>query len=112
MSRNTDQAQRALREANRIRYARAALRRETAALPYGQGRALVADVLENPPEFVLTARVFDVLRWPRYLGPGHARSILALAGCSDLRRVSELTERQRGVLAERLRAGAREAVAA
>ena len=106
------QQEQALKAANGIRLQRAALRREVRGLPFEQGRARVADVLECPPDFMESAVVFRVLQWPRYTGEHVARSMLVPSGASELRRVGELTDRQVAVLAGRLRDGAREQVAA
>ena len=44
---------------------RVALQHEISELPAGQGRALVADVLESLPRFILNVQIGDLLSWPR-----------------------------------------------
>ena len=54
--RSLDQRMAALERANGIRSARAQLKRDLKA-----GRVKITELLAKPPEYVLTAKVFDML---------------------------------------------------
>jgi len=92
------QAAAALKVANRVRLARAAFRAELRSLPAGEGLALLAASFEDAAWCaagpVASERVEVVLSWPRVEG-AVAQECLAVIGCSEFRRVNELTERQR-----------------
>jgi hypothetical protein len=55
---------RALRQANEIRIGRARLKRELAS-----GRARIEDIIAQPPKFVQTAKVYDLLLALPKVGP-------------------------------------------
>lgn len=97
--RSHDQRMAALKRANGIRSARARLKRDLKA-----GRASIHDLLHSPPEFVLTAKVFDLLlAVPKY-GRVKANRVLQQCRVSPAKTVGGLSERQRRELIERLQA--------
>lgn len=89
----------ALARANEIRMARATLKRDLYALPKEQSRNLAAVILLDPPWEAETMRISDLLKATRSLGPSKARMILKATGVSEFRKLCDLTERERGVLA-------------
>lgn len=97
--RSHDQRMAALRRANGVRSARARLKRDLKA-----GRTSIHDLLHSPPEFVLTAKVFDMLlAVPKY-GRVKANRVLQQCRVSPAKTIGGLSERQRRELIERLRA--------
>lgn len=102
----------ALNRANEIRFKRGAIKRELKSLPRPEAMAMLADVLEQPPPCCVNATPFELLCAVRLVGRYYALSWLRRAGVPEHRRISELTERQRGVLADLLRAGEGQGVAA
>ncbi len=95
--RSLDQRMAALERANGIRSARAQLKRDLKA-----GRVKIVDLLGNPPEYVLTAKVFDMLlAVPKY-GRVKANRILNQCRISPAKTIGGLSERQRGELVSRL----------
>lgn len=88
----------ALRQANGIRTARAQLKRDLKA-----GRVTIQNLLADPPEYVLTAKVFDVLlAVPKY-GRVKANRVLNQCRISPAKTIGGLSERQRGELVSLLR---------
>ncbi|MFA9399801.1 MAG: integration host factor, actinobacterial type [Acidobacteriota bacterium] len=88
--RSHDQRMDALRQANDIRTARAQLKRDLKA-----GRVTIQDLLAAPPEYVLTAKVFDVLlAVPKY-GRVKANRVLNQCRISPAKTIGGLSERQR-----------------
>jgi len=98
-SARTDQPQHlvALARANRVRLARAALKRRIAA-----GETTVAEVLTTVPEEVESMAVADLLACQRRWGVTRCRRFLAGSMISETRLVGTLTERQRQELSRRL----------
>lgn len=95
--RSLDQRMAALERANGIRSARAQLKRDLKA-----GRVKIVDLLGNPPDYVLTAKVFDMLlAVPKY-GRVKANRILNQCRISPAKTIGGLSERQRGELVSRL----------
>lgn len=91
--RSHDQRMEALRQANGIRTARAQLKRDLKA-----GRVTIQDLLDEPPEYVMTAKVFDVLlAVPKY-GRVKANRVLNQCRISPAKTIGGLSERQRGEL--------------
>lgn len=83
----------ALQRANDIRSRRAQLKRDLKA-----GRTSIADLLLDPPEYVMTAKVFDLLlAVPKY-GRVKVTKILSLCRISPSKTLGGLSERQRGEL--------------
>jgi len=84
----------ALKRANQIRTDRADLKKALA-----RGRARIADVLQDPPECVLTAKVNELLlALPRY-GRVRVNKALAQARVSGTARIEDLDAAQRTALA-------------
>ena len=88
----------ALQRANRIRTRRAQLKRDLKA-----GRASIHELLRKPPEWVETAKVFDMLlAVPKY-GRVKANRILQQCRISPSKTIGGLSERQRTELVQQLR---------
>ncbi len=93
-----DQRTLALSKANRVRSQRARLLSEMRSLPRPESAAMLVDVLADPPEFLLSMRVVDLVAGVRRVGPVKARIMLASVGpapVSPVRLVGDLTLRQR-----------------
>ena len=89
---------RALRRANEIRTARAQLKRDLKA-----GKVKVEHLLIDPPEYVLSAKAFDmIIAVPKY-GRVKANKILSQCRISPSKTIGGLSERQRGELVAFLR---------
>ncbi len=96
--RSLDQRMEALKRANDIRTARAQLKRDLKA-----GRKTIHDLLDSPPEYVTTAKVFDMLlAVPKY-GRVKANRVLNQCRISPAKTIGGLSERQRGELVTLLR---------
>jgi hypothetical protein len=96
--RSPDQRMEALKRANRIRSARARLKKDMKA-----GKATIQALLLDPPEYVQTAKVFDMLlAVPKY-GRVKANRILNQCRISPSKTIGGLSERQRGELVAQLR---------
>jgi hypothetical protein len=96
--RTRDQRMRALRRANEIRSRRAKLKRDLKA-----GKAKIETLLLDPPEYVLSAKAFDmILAVPKY-GRVKANRILSQCRISPSKTIGGLSERQRGELVAQLR---------
>jgi hypothetical protein len=87
----------ALRRANEIRSLRAELKKELKA-----GRTTVSAVVADPPDYVLTAKVFDMLLATPKLGKVKATRLLNQCRISQGKTIGGLSERQRGELIELL----------
>jgi hypothetical protein len=95
--RNLDQRIDALRAANEVRALRAQLKRDLKA-----GRVSIGPLLLDPPPYLETAKVFDMLlALPKY-GRVKATKILQSRQVSPSKTFGGLSERQRAELAERL----------
>lgn len=89
---------RALRRANDIRTRRAQLKRDLKA-----GKAQVGGLLLDPPEWVMSAKVFDmILAVPKY-GRVKANKILGQCRISPSKTIGGLSQRQRAELVQMLR---------
>jgi hypothetical protein len=96
--RTHDQRMRALRRANEIRTRRAKLKRDLKA-----GKVKVETLLLDPPEYVLSAKAFDmILAVPKY-GRVKANRILSQCRISPSKTIGGLSERQRAELVGQLR---------
>lgn len=96
--RSLDQRMEALKRANGVRSARAQLKRDLKA-----GRTSIHDLLASPPDYVLTAKVFDMLlAVPKY-GRVKANRVLKQCKVSPAKTIGGLSERQRAELIARLR---------
>ena len=92
-ARSLDQRMEALQRANEIRIQRAQLKRDLKA-----GAVAIGDLLNDPPAYVHTAKVFDLLlSVPKY-GRVKAGRLLQTCRISQSKTVSGLSERQRGEL--------------
>jgi hypothetical protein len=96
--RTRDQRMRALEKANDIRTRRAQLKRDLKA-----GKVKVETLLLDPPEWVLSAKAFDmILAVPKY-GRVKANRILSQCRISPSKTIGGLSERQRAELVAQLR---------
>jgi hypothetical protein len=93
------QHMRALEHANRVRLARAALKRSIAA-----GEVDPAGVVRECPWEVGTMTVGELLRSQRRWGRARARKFLFSIALNENRELGRLTERQRQLLAAELEA--------
>ena len=96
--RSLDQRMEALQRANDIRTRRAQLKRDLKA-----GRTSVRELLLDPPEYVETAKVFDMLlAVPKY-GRVKVNRILTVCRVSPSKTIGGLSQRQRDELVSMLR---------
>lgn len=90
----------ALANANRIRTKRAVLKRDLKA-----GRKQVVPLLLDPPEWLLTAKVMDLLLAVPKFGQVKVTRVLNACRISPSKTIGGLSERQRGELAGFMRSG-------
>ena len=96
--RSREQRMRALRRANEIRTRRAQLKRDLKA-----GKTKIEQLLLDPPEWVLSAKAFDmILAVPKY-GRVKVNKILSQCRISPSKTIGGLSERQRNELVHMLR---------
>jgi hypothetical protein len=96
--RSRAQRMRALQRANEIRSARAQLKRDLKG-----GKAKIETLLLDPPEYVMSAKAFDmILAVPKY-GRVKANKILTQCRISPSKTIGGLSERQRAELVHLLR---------
>jgi hypothetical protein len=88
---------RALERANRVRLARANLKRRIA-----DGELAVADVILSRPWEAETMQICDLLLSQRRWGSQRARKVLATIPVSENKELGSLTDRQRLALAHKL----------
>ncbi len=91
--RSLDQRMEALKRANDIRVKRARLKRDLK-----DGNVRIDSILRNPPEYVETAKVFDILMAVPKFGRVKAARFLNQARISQAKTVGGLSERQRSEL--------------
>jgi hypothetical protein len=96
--RSFDQRMEALRRANEIRVRRAQLKKDLKA-----GVVHVEDVLGDPPSYVETAKVIDILMAVPKFGRVKAARFLNQCRISQSKTVGGLSERQRAELVSLLR---------
>jgi hypothetical protein len=84
---------RALEHANRIRLARADLKRKI-----GSGRVSAADVVSNPPSEVEGMSISELLMSQRRWGRARCRRLLLSLNLPENKRIGTLTDRQRVAL--------------
>jgi hypothetical protein len=96
--RSLDQRMEALRRANEIRVKRAQLKKDLKA-----GAVRVEVILRNPPEWVETAKVFDILMAVPKFGRVKAARFLNQCRISQSKTVGGLSDRQRAELVGLLR---------
>ena len=90
----TQQQLLALRQANRVRVARAELKRRI-----GRGELSVAQVIVECPWEAASMEIGDLLRSQRRWGAARCRRLLVSVGLPENKQVGTLTERQRKLLA-------------
>jgi hypothetical protein len=96
--RTHEQRMRALGRANEIRSKRAQLKRDLKG-----GKVKVEALLLDPPDYVMSAKAFDmILAVPKY-GRVKANKILQQCRISPSKTIGGLSERQRGELVSYLR---------
>ena len=88
--RSLDQRMDALRRANDIRVRRARLKKDLK-----DGRARIEEILRDPPEYVSTAKVFDMLMAVPKFGRVKAARLLNQCRISQSKTVGGLSDRQR-----------------
>ena len=88
--RSLDQRMDALRRANDIRVRRAKLKKDLK-----DGQARIEEILRDPPEYVSTAKVFDMLMAVPKFGRVKAGRFLNTCRISQSKTVGGLSERQR-----------------
>jgi hypothetical protein len=91
--RSLDQRMEALKRANDIRVRRAQLKKDLK-----DGRVRVESILADPPEYVETAKVFDILMAVPKFGRVKAARFLNQCRISQSKTVGGLSERQRAEL--------------
>lgn len=91
--RSPDQRHEALAVANGIRSERAKLKTDLKA-----GRASFLQLVEDPPEWLRSAKMFDMLTAVSWVGPVTAASMMKQAGVSPVKTMGGLTTRQREAL--------------
>ncbi len=91
--RSLDQRMEALKRANDIRVKRAKLKKDLK-----EGRVRIDEILRDPPEYVSTAKVFDMLMAVPKFGRVKAARFLNQCRISQSKTVGGLSERQRGEL--------------
>lgn len=95
--RTVEQRMTSLEHANRVRLARAQLKREIRA-----GRRTAVSVLLEPPACASSMRTFDLLLAAPKVGQAKATALMAKAGISLTRTVGAITPRQRKALADEI----------
>jgi len=95
--RSLDQRMDALRRANEIRSRRAELKKELKS-----GRASITEIIAAPPDYVLTAKVFDMLMAVPKYGKVKATRFLNHCRISQGKTIGGLSDRQRSELLELL----------
>ena len=83
----------ALEHANQIRSQRAQLKRDLRA-----GRTTIEDVLSNPPDYLASATIVDLLIWSPKRQRIKASRVLRRCHITPTRTVGALTERQRQLI--------------
>jgi hypothetical protein len=91
--RSLDQRMEALKRANDIRVRRARLKKDLK-----DGHVRIEEILSSPPEYVETAKVFDILMAVPKFGRVKAARFLNQCRISQSKTVGGLSERQRAEL--------------
>jgi hypothetical protein len=97
--RGTDQCMQALARANKVRLARAELKRAI-----GAGRRSVIDVIVESPWEANSMSLSELLCSQRRWGRARSRKLLSSTAISEGKKVGSLTERQRRILVHALEA--------
>ena len=96
--RSLQQRREALERANVVRTRRATLKKDLKA-----GRASIIELLDDPPQYVETAKVFDMLlAVPKY-GRVKVNKVLTVCRISPSKTIGGLSQRQRDELVKLLR---------
>lgn len=95
--RGTDQCMQALARANKVRLARAELKRAI-----GAGRRNVIDVIVESPWEADSMSLSELLCSQRRWGRARSRKLLSSAAISEGKKIGSLTERQRRILVHAL----------
>ncbi len=90
---------RALEHANRVRLARADLKRRV-----GSGQVTVAEVVAGPPAEVAGMSISELLMSQRRWGRARSRRLLLSLGVPENKRIGTFTERQREAISSGLAA--------
>lgn len=98
--RSITQRRDALKRANHVRTSRAVLKRDLKA-----GRRQVVPLLLDPPEWLLTMKVAELLLAVPKVGRVKVGRAMHMAGCSPSKSVGGLSDRQRRMLVSLLRGG-------
>ena len=93
--RSLDQRMDALKRANDVRVRRAKLKKDLK-----DGRVRIETILGNPPEYVETAKVIDILMAVPKFGRVKAARFLSICRISQSKTIGGLSERQRTELIE------------
>ena len=96
--RSLAQRMEALQRANEIRSHRAQLKRDLKS-----GRTSIVKLLDAPPEYLLTAKVFDMIVAVPKFGRVKANRVLQQCRISPSKTIGGLTDRQRVELVDLLR---------
>ena len=88
----------ALKRANDVRVRRAKLKKDLK-----DGRVRIETILGNPPEYVSTAKVIDILMAVPKFGRVKANKVLGQCRISPSKTIGGLSERQRNELVSYLR---------
>ena len=99
MSATVEQHEIARARANEVRAARSAERRALRQAGYRRARPQMAALLTNPPDWLWNVPIHVALMWLPGVGPHAVPRLLSLADVQSIRTVSQLTARQRLVLA-------------
>lgn len=87
--------------------ARARERQRVNALPRYEAFEALADLVENPPQHIMTLTIETIgrRRWIKGFGSTHVANLLADAGLyiSPMKQIGALTDRQRETFARHLR---------
>ena len=98
LKRSAAQRREALAQANHVRVQRALLKADLK-----RGDRSLADLLADPPAYLLSAKVLEVIMaLPRY-GPMRATALLERCHVSPRKTIGGLSERQRGALLRALK---------
>jgi rRNA processing protein Krr1/Pno1 len=88
--RSADQRRQALAQANRVRKTRAQLKRDLKG-----GRVSVIELIADPPAYLASAKVMELLRALPGFGPAKATRLMESCQVSPVKSVGGLSERQR-----------------
>ena len=97
------QACSALARANRIREARALLLQRMFAMDMGESFLFAADLIEDLPDVLESLELRKFLKRVRRCGETEKAQLLAVLAVDEVRRLGELTPRQRSVFSAALR---------